>query len=84
MTDYYQDLPEELQRFFPIATISIPEETRHYINDAWTAITPKQQDEIVMKCRKERDSLRRILTVVKEATIALLDSPPSASRRLSI
>ncbi len=84
MTDYYQDLPEELQRFFPIATISIPEETRHYINDAWTAIAPKQQDEIVMKCRKERDSLRRILTVVKEATIALLDSPPSASRRLSI
>jgi len=84
MTDYYQDLPEELQRFFPIETISVPEETRHYINDAWTAIAPKQRDKIVMKCRNERDSLRRILTVVKETTTALFDSPPSASKTLSI
>ena len=84
MTDYYQDLPEELQRFFPIATISLPEETRHYINDAWAAIAPKHRDEIVMKCRNERDSLKRILVAVREITIALFHSPPSASRGLSI
>lgn len=84
MTDYYQDFPEELQRFFPIATISVPEETRHYISDAWAAILPKQRDEIIMKCRNERDSLRRVLIVVNETTIALLSSPSSASRRLSI
>ena len=84
MTDYYQDLPEELQEFFPIATMRIPEETRLYIRDAWAAIKPKQRDEIIMKCRNERDSLRRVLTVVQETTIALLYSRPSASRKISI
>ena len=84
MTDYYEDLPNELQKFFPIVTIRIPQETRQYVRDAWTVIGPKQRGEIIMKCRKERDSLRRILTVVMETTTALLNSRPSASRRLSI
>ena len=85
MTDYYEDLPEELQRFFPPLRISIPEEIRQYIRDAWPVITPKQRDEIIMKCRNEqKDLLRRVLIVVMETTIALLNSPPSASTRLSI
>lgn len=84
MTDYYQDLPEELQRFFPTLNVTVPEETRQYIRDAWPVITPKHRDEIVMKCRNEHDLLQRVLTVVIQTTIALLDSPPSASRRLSI
>jgi hypothetical protein len=84
MTDYYEDLPEELQRFFPLLRISVPEEIRQYIRDVWPVIKPKQRDEIIMKCRNEHDLLQRVLTLVIQTTIARLHSRPSSSRRLSI
>lgn len=84
MADHYPDLPEELQRLFPVASISIPEEIREYIRDAWPVIRPRHRQEIVVKCRRKSDLLQRVLTVVNATTMALFDSRPSSSRKLSI
>jgi len=68
----YDDLPEELQRYFPAHSVSISPELRQVIVSGWALMSETERADLRANVQGQRDFDIRVQKAVQAATESLL------------
>lgn len=72
MAIYYDDLPDELQRYFPSDKVAIVPTIRRLIDDGWAAMSATERARLRADVQGQRDPFRRVIMAVQAATEGLM------------